>query len=114
MSLRSRQILFARLWPLLILKAFQLGYEVVLGETYRSPEETKRLADLGIGHRTSLHGECLAGHIELFRDGVYLTDSKDYRELGHWWLQQDKLCRWGGNFSKPDGHHFSVTYQGRS
>ena len=110
MRLREKQILFAKLWALLILKAQQLGYEVVQEETFRSPEETKRLFDLGVGHKKSLHGFCLAGHLGLFKDGVYLRATEDYRPLGEWWEQQHELCAWGGRFG--DGVHFSLEHEG--
>ena len=37
MSLRAKQSEFARLVPRLIDKAFELGYEVTLGDAYRDP-----------------------------------------------------------------------------
>ena len=115
MQVLDYQLLFAKLFGLLMMKAQQMGYGVVLGEIYRSPEEVRRLAGVGIGHPKSLHGLCLAGHLELFEGRTYLEKTVDYMPLGEWWEQQHSLCRWGGRFTDPsDGHHFSITFDGRA
>lgn len=114
MKLQERQFMFSELLVMLYLRAKQMGYKVIIGEVFRSPEETKRLAALGVGHPKSLHGLCLAAHLELFRGGRYLVDSEQYKEIGEWWENQHPLCRWGGRFDKPDGHHFSISYDGRA
>jgi hypothetical protein len=111
-TLRQKQSLFARLSAELILKAYALGYEVTYGETYRSPEEAKRLAKVGKGIENSLHTLRLAIDLNLFKDGVWLTKSEDFGPLGEWWEGMHDLCRWGGRFN--DGNHFSLTHGGRS
>jgi hypothetical protein len=112
-SVGQKQRLFAWLWPQLLVRAWAMGYEVVQGEVYRGPGEVARLAALGKGHPKTLHRKCLAGHAYLFRDGKYLKDTEDYRDLGNWWLAQHPLCRWGGSFiTFKDGVHFSVTHGG--
>ena len=111
-GLARKQRLFARLFCQLQARAYAMGYEVVLGETWRGPGEVARLVRLGKGHPKTRHALCLAGHLWLFRDGKYLTETKDYWSLGQWWKQQHELCRWGGDFSRPDGVHFSVIHQG--
>lgn len=114
-NLKDRQTLFARLLALLITEAFARGYEVTLGECWRSPEEARRLAGTGQGIARSLHSDRLAVDLNLFKNGQYLSLSEQYAELGEWWETQNALCRWGGRFStRPDGNHFSVTYQGRA
>lgn len=112
MTLRQKQSLFASYVARLLLKAEELGYEVTFGETYRSPEEAARLAKLGKGIAASLHTQRLAIDLNLFRDGVYLSRSEDYRTLGEWWEMQHSSLRWGGRFN--DGNHFSLTHGGRS
>jgi hypothetical protein len=111
MTLRQKQSLFARLVASLIFRAYELGYEVTLGETYRSPEEAARLAKLGKGIKDSLHTLKLAIDLNLFKDGHYLSSTESHRQLGEWWESQHELCTWGGRFG--DGNHYSLTHGGR-
>lgn len=109
----QQQRLFAQLVARLILRAAEMGYEVTLGEAYRTPEQAALNAAKGSGIVHSLHCRRLAIDLNLFRAGVYLTDTESYRPLGMWWLEQHELNRWGGNFSKlQDGNHFSMTRGG--
>lgn len=114
MTLRQKQTEFAQLVARLIDQAFVLGYEVTLGECWRSKEEAERLYKLGLGIRSSLHTQRLAIDLNLFRDGKYLTKTEDYRPLGEWWerLGDSQITTaWGGHFG--DGNHFSIEHQGR-
>lgn len=116
MSLRAKQAAFARLVASLIIEAYRRGYEVTLGEAYRSPEEAERLAKEGKGITNSLHTQRLAIDLNLFKDGVYFGRSESYAPLGSWWEAQsggDIECCWGGRFAKPDGNHFSIAHGGR-
>jgi len=113
-TLREQQSLFVRLVGLLIERAYQLGYELTFGEAYRTPEQAARNAIMGIGTRNSLHVERLAVDFNLFRDGQFLSDSRDHAELGEYWKSLHPLCRWGGDFPKPDGNHYSMTRGGRA
>lgn len=113
MTLRDQQILFAKLLPELIEQAFALGYDVVLGEVYRTPEQAALNAERGTGIRDSLHCYRLAIDLLLFRSGVWLQTSSDYEPLGAWWEQRHVLARWGGRFQRPDGGHFSLEWEGR-
>jgi hypothetical protein len=65
---------------------------------------------MAYGHKNSCHKLKLARDLYLTRDGEYLTDTEDYRELGEWWEKQHDLCRWGGRFA--DGNHFSFWHNG--
>ena len=114
MTLHEQQVLFARLLPRLIDQAFELGFEVVLGETWRTPEQAAANAAKGIGIKNSLHCDRLAVDLILFRDGIWLQSSADYAPLGEWWEKQHPLARWGGRFTRPDGDHFSLTFGGHS
>lgn len=114
MKLRQKQSIFAELVAELILKAFDLRYEVTLGEAWRSREEAERLASIGLGSKKSLHCDRLAIDLNLFKNGKYLTKTEDYTELGEWWESQstdEYTCCWGGRFM--DGNHFSVGHGGR-
>jgi len=97
----------------LIVQAEALGYETTGGELHRSPHEALRLANTGVrAIKRSLHCDRLAIDLLLFKDGIYLTGTDDYKTLGEWWEKQNPLCRWGGRFE--DGNHFSITHEGRA
>jgi len=113
MTLSEQQRAFAKLLPRLIDQAHVLGFEVTLGEAYRSTEEAARLASRGKGIRRSLHTVRLAIDLCLFKNGVYLTRSEAYKPLGEWWELQHADAAWGGRFTRPDGNHFSLAWGGR-
>lgn len=115
-SLQEKQSRFSLAVANLILKAHELGYEVTLGEAWRSAEQaafrTRINAEKGIGIAASLHTQRLAIDINLFRNGRFLTETIDYKPLGVWWEQQCRECRWGGRFRRADGNHFSFEHNG--
>lgn len=111
MTLREKQSLFLALVAELIQYAISEGYELTGGELYRSPEEAARLAALGKGIVNSLHTKRLAIDLNLFKDGKYLSSSKDHKFLGEWWERRHSLCRWGGRFK--DGNHYSLEHGGK-
>lgn len=95
MSLREHQSQFARHVPDLIRKAFDLGFEVTLGDAYRDPR-------CPYGSKSSRHKSRLAIDLNLFQDGKYLASTEDHKELGEWWESQGGI--WGGRFN--DGNHY--------
>ncbi len=103
MLFKDRQHLFARLLPLLILYMDSNGYEVTLGNT-TAPTN----------HKNSLHPMKLAIDLNLFLNGKYLRSTKAHEQFGRFWKSLHPLCRWGGDFFKPDGNHYSVEYRGRA
>lgn len=93
---------FTRLLAQLITWIISQGHEVELGQD-------------GLKHMAgSLHYEGLASDLLLFKNGVWLTDTADYKFAGDYWKTLDVDCRWGGEFTKPDGDHFSITFGGKS
>ena len=114
MTLGEKQRLFTRLVGLLISYAYKQGYELTFGDAYRSPEQATANAAAGTGIVHSLHTKRLAVDLNLFVKGQYVTDSGAYKPLGDYWKQLDPLNRWGGDFTKPDGNHFSMTDEGVS
>ena len=111
MKLGDKQKLFARLLPRLIDKAYELGYEVTLGDAFRDPRSHGKLGDrIAYGARFSCHKMRLAIDLNLFKDGEYLTSSDDHRILGEWWEQQHEFCCAGFRFN--DGNHYSMTHEG--
>lgn len=114
MTLREKQSAFALLVARLILEAERHGYQVTLGEAWRSEQEAARLAKLGTGIARSLHCDRLAIDLNLFKDGVWLKTTEAHRALGQWWEAQGTVAVptvWGGRFN--DGNHYSVSHNGR-
>lgn len=111
MKLRQKQSLFLQLVAHLIDFAYSEGYELTFGEAWRSPEEALRLSKIKVGIRRSLHCDRLAVDLLLFKNGVYLTKSEAYLELGMFWESLHPECAWGGHFQ--DGNHFSMMHDGR-
>lgn len=111
LTLGQKQRLFARALARLLDQAHKLGFEVTLGEAWRSTATARVMAEQGRGIANSLHVDRLAIDLNLFRDGVYLTDGAAHRELGEWWEGQHELFRWGGRFR--DGNHYSIEHNGR-
>ncbi len=111
MTLREKQSLFVRLVGLLIAEAYERGYELTFGETWRTPEQAKANADAGKGISNSLHKDRLAIDLNLFKEGQWLSTTEAHQPLGEWWEKLHPLCRWGGRFG--DGNHYSVTHEGR-
>ena len=111
MSLRKKQTEFARLVPRLIDKAFELGFEVTLGDAYRDPRVHGIMGvRKSYSHPKSAHKIKLALDLNLFKDGEYLEQTEDHRPLGEWWEQQHPDARWGGRFD--DGNHYSFENAG--
>lgn len=109
LTLRKRQSEFAKKLPLLILFAYELGYEITISDVKANS-----------GHRrSSCHYIQLAADLNLFKDGKYLTDTKDHQKLGEFW--ESMGGSWGGRFgeSSPgagdghDGNHYSLSWQNR-
>ena len=103
-TLGQKQERFSRYVVLLLIRAHELGLEVRLGHALRC-------RDCGVGRKTSLHKSKLAIDLNLTKDGIYLTSTKDHRELGEFWESISDDCSWGGRFS--DGNHYSLTHNGR-
>lgn len=112
MSLGEQQRRFTELVGRLIQWAYANGFELTFGDAYRSPEQAALNAKTGAGISNSLHTKRLALDFNLFVDGVFKTDSEAHRPLGEYWKSLDQLCRWGGDFRKPDGNHYSMEFEG--
>lgn len=110
MTLSEKQQLFTKLIAQLILWADEKGYRLTFGEAYRTPEQAALNAKSGKGIANSLHTQRLAVDLNLFKDGIYQTDSAAYKELGLYW--ESLGGAWGGRFTRPDGNHFSLEHNG--
>lgn len=93
----------------LLMKAYEMGYEVSLGDAYRDPRTNgPQGVKSGYSAAYSAHKNRLAIDLNLFKDGVYLPRTEDHRKLGMWWEEQGGV--WGGRFN--DGNHYSLEYNG--
>jgi len=102
MTLREKQSKFAKMVALLILYAYERGYELTFGDAWSQPEYN--------AHRPrSLHYSRLAIDLNLFKDGKWLDKTKDHTFLGEFW--ESIGGAWGGRFE--DGNHYSLEHQGR-
>ena len=82
--------------PLLMLYAYELGYELTFGDAARID---------GKGHApNSKHYKRLAIDLNLFRAGKYLTATADHEPLGKFW--ESIGGKWGGRFN--DGNHYEL------
>jgi len=112
MTLGEKQRRFTELVGRLIEWCYDEGFELTFGECYRTPEQAALNAASGAGISNSLHTKRLAIDLQLFLGGEYQTASPAYKPLGDYWKTLDPECRWGGDFSKPDGNHFSMEHEG--
>lgn len=116
MTLGEAQRAFTPMVALLIQRAYDMGYELTLGDAYRDPRLHGDVGvKLGYGRSRSNHKIRLAIDLNLFKDGVYLASTEDHRPLGMWWEElgrkTGKPLSWGGHFN--DGNHYSWEWEGR-
>jgi len=106
MTLRQAQAKFSWKLAWLIIWAYCNGYEITLAESYESPDEVNP------EHlRSGQHPKRLAADLNLFKNGAYLNTSEHHFPLGLYWKSLSEpgiKCRWGGDFSKPDGNHYEL------
>tara|TARA_R110002074_G_scaffold283565_1_gene455157 strand:- start:6 stop:365 length:360 start_codon:yes stop_codon:yes gene_type:complete len=117
MKLSDKQNLFAQKITMLEAWLTKKGIKYVRGEAYRSPEEAKRLQEIGRGILNSNHCIKLAQDLIIFNEEGDPWDYDAYVPAGKCWVALDPLCRWGGNFtggSGPgrDAPHFSFIHNG--
>ena len=112
MTLGEKQELFTELLARLIAWAYARGYRIRIGEVYRLSETVAAMAVSGKGIKNSLHILKLAADLHLFKDGVFLVDSEAHRPLGEFWKSLHAEARWGGDFTRRDGNHYSITHNG--
>lgn len=111
MTLGKMQRKFPPMVVKLITWAYEQGYELTFGDAFRDPRVHGFVGQkVGYGHRNSAHKQKLAIDLNLFKDGEYLTSTEDHRPLGEYW--ESIGGSWGGRFTKPDGNHYSLEYNG--
>ena len=109
MSLGKKQRKFSRMIAELILWAYDQGYEISFGDSFRDPRLHGAFGEKkGYGSKNSLHKMRLAADLNLFKDGVYLNKTSDHEPLGEKWEEMGGA--WGGRFN--DGNHYSLEHNG--
>lgn len=94
-NLSTHQRRFTWMVHLLVGYAYNHGYELTYDDTFAKT-----------GHsENSFHYKRLAVDFNLFKDGVYLTETKNHKPLGEYW--ESIGGTWGGRFGKLDGNHYS-------
>ena len=101
MSLRNEQSRFVKMVALLILFAYERGYELTFSDTWSKPEYKSHKVN-------SNHFVRLAIDLNLFKDGRYITDIEGHDELHDFW---DSIG--GAPRIEKDMNHYSIIYQGR-
>lgn len=98
----------------LIQFAAEKGYGVTFGEAWRTPQQAQWDADHGTGIGCSLHIQRLAIDLNLFVNGEYQTDDRlgCYKALGDFWKSLGSDHYWGGDFTKVDLDHYSISPDG--
>jgi hypothetical protein len=100
----SLQRKFTLMLGKLIIRAYELGYELTLGEGYD---------DDGVGHmKGSMHYIRLAQDLNLFKDGLWLSKGgemeRGFNLLHDYWDEMG-----GAERIDKDLNHFSVQWAGR-
>lgn len=109
-SLREKQSRFVRMVADLLHFAHTRGYEFTFGDAYRDPRSHGKLGEkVGYSSAWSNHKLRLAIDLNLFKDGKFLTETKDHEPLGVYW--ESIGGSWGGRFG--DGNHYSLEHEGR-
>jgi hypothetical protein len=109
LPLFAKQVRFAQMVPALIEKAFELGYQVTIGDAFRDPRLHGIMGKkVGYGAASSCHKIRLAIDLNLFKDGEYLTEAVNHLMLGQYWEAMGGT--WGGRFD--DANHYSLEHMG--
>lgn len=114
MKLSTKQQIFAENVGKLLAWIYKReGWGVTFAEAYRTPEQARRNAERGVGIVKSLHCQRLAIDLNLFINGKYMTKTSDHAPIGAYWKLLHPLNRWGGDFRRRDGNHYSMEHGGR-
>jgi hypothetical protein len=106
MTLGERQETFSRLLAKLILKMYDMGFDVRMGDVYarpRNPPEHKP---------NSLHYVKCAADLNLFQNGKFLETEKDHAPFADFWESLHPNCRNGRRYG--DSNHYEFLAEPRA
>lgn len=108
MSLRTEQSRFAEDLVAFLTWATSKGYEYVIGEVQRTPEQQKIYVETGRSKTLdSRHLKKCAADLFFFMDGKLLSTKEEVQPLGNQWESMNVKNSWGGNWrSFKDVPHF--------
>ena len=109
MTLGESQRKFTKMVGYLIGWAYANGYELTVGEGYRTPEQAKLYEDQGKGVANSLHCDRLAIDFNVFKDGQWLQSGEQFIDLCEYW----ESIGGSSGVRFKDGNHFSLSVGGR-
>lgn len=112
MTLGDKQRAFTRMIADLIVYAYESGFELTFGDSYRDPRVHGKMGEKKTySAANSNHKIRLAVDFNLFVKGEYITsgDHPAYIMLGEYW--ESLGGSWGGRFN--DANHFSLEHNGR-
>ena len=112
MKLSEKRILFSQLISKLVLWAAENGYDLAYDQVKRSQAEANANAASGKGISNSLHLSGLAADLNLYIKGVYQETTEAHKAIGEKWKSMHPLARWGGDFTRKDGNHYSLEHNG--
>jgi len=93
----------------------QPGWKVAYGRDFDEKNESLRHMK-GSNHYVGLANDLALYITDPVRGWVdrYQESTEAYRALGAIWKDMHPLARWGGDFKKADGNHFSFIFNGRA
>jgi hypothetical protein len=94
----TKQSRFAFMVAVLILFALVKGYQITFGDTWAKEGKGRK------HKKGSFHFKRLAVDLNLFKDGVWLEETKHHEPLGVFWKMIGGT--WGGDWD--DGNHYSL------
>lgn len=114
MKLSEQRCLFTLLMARLVIWVHDNlpGHSLAFDQVKRDALTAQANADNGTGIANSLHLLGLAADMILYINGTYRADTESYRIIGEHWKSLHPLNKWGGDFKKQDGNHFSSTRGG--
>lgn len=111
MKLGKKQELFSSLYPLLILYAISLGYQIRTGDLFRDSRVHGKFGiKLGYGRAYSCHKLKLAIDLNIMKNNIYLFNQEAiiaHNKLHDFW---DLLG--GSKRIKSDLNHYSLLHNG--
>lgn len=112
MRLGEKQELFSVLIAQHMLWLHKKGYQIRCGDFFRDERVHGKVGEKeSYSAAYSMHKSKCAADLNLFKDGKYLTKTKDHLESGQKWESRHPLCAWGGRWQ--DGNHYSLEHEGR-